>query len=88
MDYSSYQDLHVRRLEPGKRTFHTLIPGMMFENGQPTMVYGTMGGEGQPQTQAAIATRVGFGTSTRLSEALRKDRHVTPRELRERTRAS
>jgi len=37
---------------------------------------------------AAIATRVGFGTSTRLSEALRKDRHVTPRELRERTRAS
>ncbi|MGL4203810.1 MAG: gamma-glutamyltransferase, partial [Enterobacter roggenkampii] len=32
--------------------------------GKPYLVYGTMGGEGQPQTQAAIVTRiVDFGMS-------------------------
>jgi gamma-glutamyltranspeptidase/glutathione hydrolase len=49
---------HPNRLEPRKRTFHTIIPAMMFEDGQPALVYGTMGGEGQPQTQAAVLTRV------------------------------
>ena len=49
---------HVNRLEPGKRTMHTLNPAMLLKNGKPYLVYGTMGGEGQPQTQAAIVTRV------------------------------
>ncbi len=48
----------VNTLEPRKRCFHTLNPAMLFKNVQPLLVYGTMGGEGQPQTQAAIATRV------------------------------
>ncbi|GGI54007.1 gamma-glutamyltranspeptidase [Oxalicibacterium solurbis] len=55
---------HVNHLEPGKRTFHTLNPAMLTKNGKPLLVYGTMGGEGQPQTQAAIVTRiVDFGMS-------------------------
>ncbi len=50
---------HPNRLEPGKRTFHTLAAGMAFDRtGQPELVFGTMGGEGQPQTQVAILTRV------------------------------
>lgn len=49
---------HVNRLEPGKRTMHTLNPAMLLKDGKPYLVYGTMGGEGQPQTQAAIVTRV------------------------------
>ena len=48
---------HVNALAPGKRTMHTLIPSMYLEGGRPRFVYGTMGGEGQPQTQAAILTR-------------------------------
>jgi gamma-glutamyltranspeptidase/glutathione hydrolase len=48
---------HVNALAPGKRTMHTLIPSMYLEGGRPRLVYGTMGGEGQPQTQAAILTR-------------------------------
>jgi gamma-glutamyltranspeptidase/glutathione hydrolase len=44
-------------LAPAKRTMHTLIPSMYLEEGRPRFVYGTMGGEGQPQTQAAIVTR-------------------------------
>ncbi|TVX88198.1 gamma-glutamyltransferase [Paenibacillus agilis] len=53
---------HVNDLEPKKRTFHTLNPAMLFKDGKPFMLYGTQGGEGQPQTQAALVTRfVDFG---------------------------
>jgi gamma-glutamyltranspeptidase/glutathione hydrolase len=48
---------HVNVLKPGKRPFHTLNPAMYLEKGRPRLVYGTMGGDGQPQTQAAVATR-------------------------------
>ena len=44
-------------LAPAKRTMHTLIPSMYLEGGRPRFVYGTMGGDGQPQTQAALLTR-------------------------------
>lgn len=49
---------HVNSLEPGKRTFHTLIPSILLKDGEPWLVYGTMGGEGQPQTQAALVSRI------------------------------
>jgi oxamate amidohydrolase len=51
-------------LAPGKRTMHTLIPSLYMVQDRPRFVYGTMGGEGQPQTQAALLTRWlhrGFG---------------------------
>lgn len=48
---------HPRSLAPGRKPFHTLNPALArFRDGR-TMVYGTMGGEGQPQTQAAIFSR-------------------------------
>ena len=31
---------------------------MLLKDNKPYLIYGTMGGEGQPQTQAAIVTRV------------------------------
>jgi gamma-glutamyltranspeptidase/glutathione hydrolase len=44
-------------LAPGRKPFHTLNPALArFADGR-TMAYGTMGGEGQPQTQGAIFTR-------------------------------
>ena len=49
---------HVNRLAPRKQTAHTLIPSMYLVDGRPRLVYGTMGGEGQPQTQAALVTRI------------------------------
>lgn len=45
------------QLQPGKRPFHTLNPAMAFFDDGRVMAYGTMGGEGQPQTQAAVFTR-------------------------------
>lgn len=60
--FFSLDDNHPNRLEAGKRTFHTIIPAMMLKDGEPVLAYGSMGGEGQPQTQAAMLTRmVDFG---------------------------
>ncbi|WP_031404548.1 gamma-glutamyltransferase family protein [Thiomonas sp. FB-Cd] len=47
----------LNALEPGRKPFHTLNPALaVFDDGR-IMPYGTMGGEGQPQTQAAVFTR-------------------------------
>lgn len=49
-------------LKPGRKPFHTLNPAMARLTDGRFMVYGTMGGEGQPQTQSALFTRhVCFG---------------------------
>jgi len=37
-------------LAPGRLPFHTLMAAMLLDGGAPRLVYGTMGGEGQPQT--------------------------------------
>lgn len=56
--FFSLDDHHPNRLEPGKRTFHTLVPAMLFDGDVFEMAFGAMGGEGQPQTQAALLTRM------------------------------
>ena len=58
-----------RSIGAGRKPFHTLNPAMaLFEDGR-RMVYGTMGGEGQPQTQAALFSRYAmFGQG--LQEAI------------------
>jgi gamma-glutamyltranspeptidase/glutathione hydrolase len=44
-------------LAPGRKPFHTLNPAFaQFSDGR-RMVYGSMGGDGQPQFQAAVFTR-------------------------------
>lgn len=48
-------DLNV--VAPGKKPVHTLNPALcLFDDGR-VMPYGCMGGEGQPQTQAAVFAR-------------------------------
>ncbi len=62
--FFSLDPAHPNCLAPGKRTAHTLIPSMYLVDDRPRYVYGTMGGEGQPQTQAALVTRLvdrGYG---------------------------
>jgi gamma-glutamyltranspeptidase/glutathione hydrolase len=45
-------------LMPGRKPFHTLTPGLArFRDGR-TMVYGSMGGDAQPQFQAEVFTRI------------------------------
>jgi gamma-glutamyltranspeptidase/glutathione hydrolase len=56
--YFLLDETSANRLQPRKRCFHTLIAGMLFKGGAPELIYGTMGGEGQPQTQAALVARI------------------------------
>ncbi|ACC73655.1 gamma-glutamyltransferase family protein [Paraburkholderia phymatum] len=45
-------------LMPGRRPFHTLNPALaQFADGR-SMVYGNMGGDGQPQSQSAVFSRI------------------------------
>ncbi len=52
----------LQALEPGRKPFHTLNPALaLFDDGR-VLSYGTMGGEGQPQTQAAVFSRYRLGS--------------------------
>jgi gamma-glutamyltranspeptidase/glutathione hydrolase len=44
-------------LEPGRKPFHTLNPALAVLRDGRVMAYGAMGGDGQPQSQAALFTR-------------------------------
>jgi len=44
-------------LRPRRKPFHTLNPALALLTDGRTMVYGNMGGDGQPQTQSAVFTR-------------------------------
>ena len=47
----------LNALAPGRRPFHTLNPALAVLKDRRVMAYGTMGGDGQPQSQAAVFTR-------------------------------
>jgi len=48
---------HHNCLRPGRRPFHTIQPALARLADGRVMPYGTMGGEGQPQTQAMVFAR-------------------------------
>ena len=59
---------HPNALEPGKRPFHTIIPGFITRDGEPWVSYGVMGGGMQPQAHAQIMINmIDFGMN--LQEA-------------------
>ena len=65
-------------ISPGRLPFHTNNPAMAILDDGRVMAYGTMGGEGQPQTQAALFTRyVHFGMG--LQRAITAPRWVLAR---------
>jgi gamma-glutamyltranspeptidase/glutathione hydrolase len=47
----------LNTLTPGRRPFHTLNPALAVLRDGRIIAYGTMGGDGQPQSQAAVFTR-------------------------------
>jgi gamma-glutamyltranspeptidase / glutathione hydrolase len=52
--YFRLDEAEANRLEPRKRTMHTLIPAMAGRDGRCWAAFGTMGGDGQPQIQAQV----------------------------------
>lgn len=74
----SLQPGHLRALAPGRKPFHTLCPSLARLADGRMLVFGTMGGDGQPQTQAALASRyLAFGHT--LQEAVAAPRWVLGR---------
>ncbi|EKO3368493.1 gamma-glutamyltransferase family protein [Vibrio fluvialis] len=69
---------HHNVLAPGKKPFHTLNPAYAELADGRRMSYGTMGGEGQPQTQACLFSRYHYQNFS-LSDAIAAPRWLLGR---------
>ncbi len=49
---------HPNCIAPGKRTMHTLMPFMALRDGAPSLVWGTPGGDGQPQWNTQVFSNI------------------------------
>ncbi len=71
---------HRNFLEPRRRPFHTLSPGLARLRDGRTLVYGTMGGDAQPLVQAEVFSRAAlFGQG--LQQAVSAPRWAVARGL-------
>jgi gamma-glutamyltranspeptidase / glutathione hydrolase len=61
---------------PGKRPFHTIIPGFVLKDGQPFMAFGVMGGDMQPQGHVQVLSyMIDFGMNVQEAGDAARWRH-------------
>ncbi|MBX3708115.1 MAG: gamma-glutamyltransferase family protein [Pseudomonadales bacterium] len=54
----SLDPAHPNRVGPGKRPFHTIIPGFVTRGGRPCLAFGVMGAHMQHQGHVQMVTRI------------------------------
>lgn len=68
---------HPNVYAPGKRPFHTIIPGFVSRDGQPWLSFGVMGGGMQPQGQVQVLSNIiDFGMDVQLAGDAPRWRHM------------
>lgn len=73
--YFSLDPSHVNRLEPGKRTLHTIMAAMVMAGEKPWILFGAVGGDTQPVTHLQGLTNIiDFGMN--VQEAIEAPRFV------------
>lgn len=64
---------HPNALAPGKRPFHTLIPGMLLRDGRPLVSFGVMGGDMQAQGHVQLVSHL-IDAGLNIQEAIDRPR--------------
>ena len=73
---------HPNEYRPGKRPFHTIIPGMVLDRGRLELCYGVMGGPFQPQGHVQLLTnRYDHGLGLQAAVDRPRWRHTARLEL-------
>ncbi len=71
------EDGHANQVAPGKRPFHTLIPGFITRGGEPYAAFGVMGGSMQPQGHTQVVLNmVEFGMDPQEAIDAARFRHL------------
>ncbi|MCC5948254.1 MAG: gamma-glutamyltransferase [Nitriliruptoraceae bacterium] len=66
---------HASTIGPRRRPVHTLIPALARRDGEPWLVFGTMGGDAQPQIHLQVLARL-LDEGCELQQALTAPRFV------------
>ena len=71
------EDGHPNQVAPGKRPFHTLLPGFVTKAGAPWMTFGLMGGSMQPQGHTQMLLNIlAFGMDVQEAIEAARFRHL------------
>ncbi|GAC1404215.1 MAG: gamma-glutamyltransferase [Candidatus Velthaea sp.] len=73
--YFSLVPGHPNVYEGGKRPVHTLSPPMVLKDGAPELVFGSMGGDGQPQVHVQLLHQI-YDRGANVQQALDAPRWI------------
>lgn len=72
----SFDPTHPNKWAGNKRPFHTLVPAMVFKDGQPWLSFGLMGGDMQAQGHVQVLLNlIDFGMDVQRAGELPRFRH-------------